>query len=461
MSIESFAQKVFGIHSLKPAQITVINKILEKEDVLALMPTGSGKSITFQLPVIYCGGRALVITPLIALMEDQVMQLNMNRIRAVAIHSGLSSEAIHLIMGDIERYQFIYCSPEWLQSEFCDVILSKVRITHIILDEAHCISQWGYQFRPYYLLVNRIINKCNVVVIGLTATASQKIINDIIEVTERDLNVLNFLHMDKDIFLYKFEIEEQDKITFLRKTLNDTGPTIIYFSSKRICDEIYSILSKEYTVDRYHADMEYKDRADVQSRYMADDVQIICATSAFGMGINKKNIRTVIHYHMPSSIYQFIQEIGRAGRDGEVCQSILLYNDHDIVQARRMIELDRIDEAVLYNYYHNNLQDETLIERINIFRKRFNDEELPMRLKKQFEEQQHNLNKMLRYVNCNNCLHNELENLSINSLDNTKSGNRLNEDCDYCQSNEIQRFKSAIYYNELETVTAILNRLFN
>ena len=461
MSIESLARKLFGIHSLKSAQITVINKILEKEDVLALMPTGSGKSITFQLPVIYSGGKALVITPLIALMEDQVMQLNMNHISAVAIHSGLSSEAINIIMRDIERYQFIYCSPEWLQSELCDVILSKVHITHIILDEAHCVSQWGYQFRPYYLLVDRIIKKCNAVVIGLTATASQKIINDIIEVTERDLNVLNFLHMDKDIFLYKFEIEEQDKITFLRKTLAYTGPTIIYFSSKRICDEVYSILSKEYTVDRYHADMEYKDRADVQSRYMADDVQIICATSAFGMGINKKNIRTVIHYHMPSSIYQFIQEIGRAGRDGEACQSILLYNDRDIVQARRMIELDMIDEAVLYNYYHNNLQDETLIERINILRQRFNDEELPLKLKQQIEEQQRNLYRMLCYVDCDQCLHNALENLSINALDYSNSGNRLKEYCNYCQSNEIQRYKSSVNQIELEPATAIINRLFN
>lgn len=461
MSIESLAQKLFGIHSLKPAQTTVINKILEKENVLALMPTGSGKSITFQLPVIYCGGKALVITPLIALMEDQVMQLNMNHIRAVAIHSGLSSEAMHIIIRDIDRYQFIYCSPEWLQSELCDAILSKVHITHIILDEAHCISQWGYQFRPNYLLVNHIINKCNAVVIALTATASQKIIDDIMEVTERNFTVLNFLHMEKDIFLFKFEIEEQDKITFLSKTLSNSGPTIIYFSSKRICDEVYTILSKDFTVDRYHADMEYKDRADVQSRYMADDVQIICATSAFGMGINKKNIRTVIHYHMPSSIYQFIQEIGRAGRDGEACQSILIYNDRDIVQARRMIELDMIDEAVLFNYYLNNLNDETLIERINIFRQRFNDQELPLRLNEQFEEQQRNLNKMLRYVDCDQCLHNELENLSINALDYCNSGNRLNEDCNYCQSNEIQRYKSSVNRIELEPATAIINRLFN
>lgn len=267
--------------------------------------------------------------------------------------------------------------------------------------------------------------------------------------------------MEKDIFLFKFEIEEQDKITFLSKTLSNSGPTIIYFSSKRVCDEVYTILSKDFTVDRYHADMEYKDRADVQSRYMADDVQIICATSAFGMGINKKNIRTVIHYHMPSSIYQFIQEIGRAGRDGETCQSILIYNDRDIVQARRMIELDMIDEAVLYNYYLNNLNDETLIERINIFRQRFNDQELPLRLNEQFEEQQRNLNKMIRYVDCDQCLHNELENLSINALDYCNSGNRLNEDCNYCQSNEIQRYKSSVNHIELEPATAIINRLFN
>ncbi|MGL6146234.1 MAG: DEAD/DEAH box helicase, partial [Macrococcoides caseolyticum] len=228
MSIEHLLNKRFGIRKLNEEQRIIIDSILNNEDVLALMPTGSGKSITFQLPVVFTEGRALVITPLIALMEDQVMQLKMSKINAVAIHGGLSRAELSIITHRIDSYQFIYCSPEWLQSELAEALFSRIKFTHVVLDEAHCISQWGFQFRPHYLLVNEVIDRHNAQVIALTATATKKIILDIEEIIGRSLKVHDFLKNKDNMYLYKYEVHEDDKLKFLQKVLRESGPSIIY-----------------------------------------------------------------------------------------------------------------------------------------------------------------------------------------------------------------------------------------
>lgn len=459
MSIEHLLNKRFGIRKLNEEQRIIIDSILNNEDVLALMPTGSGKSITFQLPVLFTEGRALVITPLIALMEDQVMQLKMSKINAVAIHGGLSRAELSIITHRIDSYQFIYCSPEWLQSELAEALFSRIKFTHVVLDEAHCISQWGFQFRPHYLLVNEVIDRHNAQVIALTATATKKIIHDIEEIIGRSLKVHDFLKNKDNMYLYKYEVHEDDKLKFLQKVLRESGPSIIYFSSKKVCDAIYQALSENFIVDRYHADMTYSERTEVQSRFMEDEVQVICATSAFGMGINKKNIRTVIHYHIPASILQFIQEIGRAGRDHHSCQSILLYNNHDIAQASRLLELDAIDTVDLHNYALQNIYDAEKKEKLDIFHRKFANNVIADKIKAHQYEQQQLLSKMLAYAHSINCLHHELSGMLKASSNNSDESYGRNH-CHKCKVTDLQRYESITKSIQLEPVSLILERLF-
>lgn len=459
MTMEHLLNKRFGIKQLHEEQKIIIDSILNNEDVLALMPTGGGKSITFQLPVVLTGGRALVITPLIALMEDQVMQLKMRKINAIAIHGGLSRAELSIITEHINSYQFIYCSPEWLQSELSETLFSRINFTHIVLDEAHCISQWGFQFRPHYLLVNEVIDKYDAQVIALTATATEKIIHDIEEIIGRKLKVHDFLKNKDNMYLYKYEVREDEKLTLLHTVLKESGPTIIYFSSKKVCDAVYQALSERFIVDRYHADMSYSERTEVQNRFMEDEVQIICATSAFGMGINKKNIRTVIHYHIPASILQFIQEIGRAGRDHQSCQSILLYNDNDIAQASRLLELDAIDAGDVHNYRVHNIYDEEKKEKLDIFYRRFAGSSITNKINSHQHEQQHLLLKMIAYAHSDLCLHHELSRMLISSLQGPDEYYERSV-CSKCQVTHLQKYENITKSIQLEPVELILQRLF-
>ncbi|GGB05457.1 ATP-dependent DNA helicase RecQ [Macrococcus hajekii] len=401
MTYETSLQEIYGFSELRPSQQVIIDVIMTGEDVLALMPTGGGKSLCYQLPVILSGGKALVITPLISLMEDQVAELKRLRLKAACIHSYLDIREKRMILNSLHDYQFIFCSPEWLATEQAKGLIDQIMFTHVVIDEAHCISEWGFDFRPHYLLLHEILKEDNQV-IALTATADEKIITDILHLLKRELKVIDERTERSNIFL---SVEfQQDKLKYIESLLDDAGPVIIYFSSKKICDDIHHKLAEKFSGMTYHADMTYEERMTVQTAFYNDRIQYVCATSAFGMGINKKNIRTVIHYHVPKSKMQYVQEIGRAGRDGLQAHALLLFDEEDIYRSYRFLQEDSLSEADLNSYLNGALLPEEKKEQLQILTSLFSEQQLRYIIDREYQSKKQALMQMAEYGNASQCL---------------------------------------------------------
>ncbi len=337
MNIEPYKQiltKYWGFTSFRPLQEEIIRSVSEGKDTLALMPTGGGKSITFQVPALAAEGICLVITPLIALMKDQVNRLNSMEIKSMAIHSGMSSEEIDIAMenciyGD---YKFLYISPERISTKIFQARLTRLTLNLVAVDEAHCISQWGYDFRPSYLKIASLRSKIpdKVPFLALTASATLQVTNDIMQKLEfREKNVLRTSFERKNIsYLVR---RAEDKGTYLIKTLNKVkGSGIVYVRSRKRCKEIAELLvSKGISADFYHAGLPSGIRDKKQTSWTEGDTRVIVATNAFGMGIDKAEVRFVIHWEMPDSIEEYFQESGRAGRDNKPAWAVLLYSPSD------------------------------------------------------------------------------------------------------------------------------------
>ncbi|TDL97831.1 ATP-dependent DNA helicase RecQ [Macrococcus brunensis] len=426
MTTEEILQKIYGFSELRPSQKAVIEAVETGRDVLALLPTGGGKSLCYQLPVIASNGRALVITPLISLMEDQVAELKRLRLKAVCIHSYLDIREKRLIFSQLQDYQFIFCSPEWLATDKARATVAQLNLTHMVIDEAHCISEWGYDFRPHYLLLHEVM-KPGCQVIALTATADDKIIRDISQLLRRELLLVDKREERSNIFLSVKN--PADKLKEIETLLDTSGPTIIYFSSKKRCNEVHQLLKERYKGMTYHADMTYEERMSVQIAFLSDRIHYVCATSAFGMGINKSNVRTVIHYHAPKSTLQYIQEIGRAGRDGEQAQAILLYDDEDLNLSYRLLQEDHLSESD-FNLYINGAQlPEEKMEQMRILRSNFTDTEVLKVLKKEYLSKIAALRKMAEYGQLTGCLSHQLYN-----------GIKPCNHCEYCQGQNLFTF---------------------
>ena len=337
INIEPYRQiliKYWGFTSFKPLQEDIIRSVAEGNDTLALMPTGGGKSITFQVPALVKDGLCLVITPLIALMKDQVARLNSLEIKSMAIHSGLSSEEIDIaiencIYGD---YKFLYISPERLATRIFQTRLPRMNLNLVAVDEAHCISQWGYDFRPSYLkiaMLRDLISE-SVPLLALTASATPQVTDDIMDKLEfRNKNVLKTSFERKNISYLVRKVE--DKGNYLIKTvLKAKGSGIVYVRSRKRSKEIAELLlSKGISADFYHAGLPVELRDKKQNSWTSGETRIIVATNAFGMGIDKPDVRFVIHWDMPDSIEEYFQETGRAGRDNKPSFAVLLYAPSD------------------------------------------------------------------------------------------------------------------------------------
>jgi len=336
--------RYWGFTSFKPLQEEIIRSVTEGRDTLGLMPTGGGKSITFQVPALAMEGTCLVITPLIALMKEQVNRLNNLEIKSLAIHSAMSREEIDItlencIYGD---YKFLYVSPERISTQLFQGKIGRFTLSLVAVDEAHCISQWGYDFRPSYLKIASLRNLIapGVPFLALTATATPQVIDDIInKLAFRQNNVLRTSFLRKNISYLVRHTEE--KGSYLIKTLNKVnGSGIIYVRSRKRCREVAGILAENgISADFYHAGLSDELRDRKQAAWSTGKTRVIVATNAFGMGIDKADVRFVIHWDIPDSIENYFQESGRAGRDNKPAYAVLLYSPSDKTRLNDSLRL--------------------------------------------------------------------------------------------------------------------------
>ena len=332
-------KQYWGYDDFRGIQQEIIESIANGHDTLGLMPTGGGKSITFQVPALAKEGTCIVITPLIALMKDQVDHLRQRDIRAAAIYSGLTREEIvttleNCIFGDIK---ILYVSPERLSSELFQTKLRHMHVSFITVDEAHCISQWGYDFRPSYLQIANIRKLLpGIPVLALTATATPAVVKDIqeklkpsIQQTEEGFNVFKMSFERKNLaYVVRNASDKRNELIHILNSLK--GPAIVYARSRRRTKEFADLLTEAgISATFYHAGLDATIKDERQQAWQKDKVRVMVATNAFGMGIDKPDVRLVVHIDCPDSIEAYFQEAGRAGRDGRKAYAVLLYNDAD------------------------------------------------------------------------------------------------------------------------------------
>lgn len=339
---KTILNQYWGFDNFRPLQEEIINSILNGQDTLALLPTGGGKSICFQVPALCIDGICIVVSPLIALMHDQVDNLKRRGIPAIAITSAMRKRELDIALDNCVygKIKFLYLSPERLQTELARVRIGKMKVNMIAVDEAHCISQWGYDFRPPYLQVADLREICpDVPVLALTATAIPKVVSDIQEqLLFKTKNVFqsSFLRSNLAYTVKKTE----DKISPLIKLSQQTdGSGIVYARSRRKTMEVASLLSKNNVAATfYHAGLSPEERTKRQKQWLTGECKVIVATNAFGMGIDKSDVRFVVHLDLPDSPEAYFQEAGRAGRDGKPAAALLFYNPKDIDDLERNFE---------------------------------------------------------------------------------------------------------------------------
>ena len=333
-ALDDILKKHWNYDSFRPQQLAVIESILAGKDTLALLPTGAGKSICFQVPTIFQRGICIVISPLIALMQDQVKDLVSKNLKAVLLGSQLSAQEESIVFKEIEakKYQFIYCSPEKLAQKHFQTLLSGLPIQLFAIDEAHCISQWGYDFRPSYRKLDFIKKTFPTIpILAMTASAIPLVQKDmLVQLGLKDANLITDQFLRPNL---SYQVKKETvKLFVLKNLLKDVdGSVIIYCNTRNNVAQLTTMLSSYgFNVSGYHAGMELYERKKVQEDWTQDKTQVIVSTSAFGMGINKTNVRAVIHFDIPGSIEQYYQEAGRAGRDGLAAKAILLYQQNDL-----------------------------------------------------------------------------------------------------------------------------------
>ncbi len=335
-------KEYWGYDAFRPMQEEIIGAALEGKDVLAILPTGGGKSVCFQVPGLMAEGLTIVVTPLIALMKDQVQNLENRGVRALAIHAGMSRHEVDLALNNAAygEYKFLYLSPERVGTRLFQSYLDVLNVSYIVVDEAHCISQWGYDFRPDYLKIGFLRERLDAPVIALTATATPEVAEDI---------------MDKLAFKEKLVLRsgfERPNLSYIVRHVEDKnsqivnicrgvpGSGIVYARNRRKCEELTSVLkSQGISAEFYHAGLGQKSRAERQAAWKEGKIQVMVCTNAFGMGIDKPDVRFVAHYDLPDSPEAYFQEAGRAGRDGKRSYALLLWNGID---ERRLSQIESV-----------------------------------------------------------------------------------------------------------------------
>ena len=354
---QEILQANWGYASFRPLQLEIIQSIAEGKDTLGLMPTGGGKSITFQVYSLSQEGICLVITPLIALMRDQVDNLNRRGIKALAIYSGMTRNEIEIAFDNAlyGNYKFLYISPERIATDRFRERVERMNVNLITVDEAHCISQWGYDFRPSYLRIAELRELLpKVPVLALTATATREVVMDIQkQLRFPEENVLRQSFERKNlVYLVR---QKDDKIQYLLKTLQKTkGSGIVYVRSRKRTRELaWELRQNKISADYYHAGLDSKVRSKKQEAWKNGETRVIVATNAFGMGIDKPDVRFVVHLDVPDSLEAYYQEAGRAGRDGKKAAAVLLFNPSDQLRLRKSVGENFPDLDYVRRVYHS------------------------------------------------------------------------------------------------------------
>jgi ATP-dependent DNA helicase RecQ len=420
MNLDELLFHTYGFTSFRPGQREVISRILDGEDVIALLPTGMGKSMCYQLPAHCLHGSVLIVSPLLSLMQDQVAQLKkMGEKSVVAINSFLTSDEREKIWDDLASYRFIFISPEMLVQPFVKNQLQRIRISLLVADEAHCISQWGFDFRPDYLRIAEILPVLgNPQVLALTATATQKV-TDEIKAYLRLKKPFVYTHpMDRANIAYDIKRFEypKDKIEWLKSFVQEfEGPGIIYAGTRKKSQEITGwLLDMGLSAAYYHGGMEHQDRIFVQQQFQNGELEWVCSTNAFGMGVHIANIRHVLHFQLPTSVEGYVQEVGRAGRDGEPALATLLYasGDEMLMESLVMDELPNRHEIAVVADNRNEgkrlveegVVRETAYRVISYWLSQMTAEETIARIEMIRQEKIHQIDKMKKLVNLTGCI---------------------------------------------------------
>ena len=337
-------KKYWGFNSFRPKQEGIINDMINGKDVFALLPTGGGKSLCYQLPALMKEGITIVISPLISLMQDQVSQLNQKGIKAICINSGMSYREIDNALDNVryDDYKFLYVSPERLQTKIFIERFKLMKIGFIVVDEAHCISQWGHDFRPSYKQINQLRHiKADIPIAAFTATATKHTKEDIIkelELKRAQIHEASFVRENIAYRIFKSEAKKRRIIEFCKTLTRSTG--IIYCQTRKSVKEVSQLLNSEkISYASYHGGMNREDREKAMNSWMDESSKIMVATNAFGMGIDKPNVRFVIHYEISESIEAYFQEAGRAGRDQEKAIALAFYSEKDLENLDKIAEL--------------------------------------------------------------------------------------------------------------------------
>lgn len=339
MSPSEVLKEYWGYDGFRPMQEEIITAALEGKDVLAIMPTGGGKSICFQVPGLMRDGITLVVTPLIALMKDQVQNLNDRGVRALAIHAGMSRHEVDLALNNAAYgdYKFLYLSPERLGTQLFRSYIDVLDVSFIVVDEAHCISQWGYDFRPDYLRIGELRERIDAPVIAVTATATPSVAQDIMERLGFKEKLLLKSGFERPNLSYIVR-QVEDKYSQILNVCNGVpGTGIVYARNRRKCEELSEFLRAQgVSASFYHAGLGGQARAERQAAWKSGAVRVMVCTNAFGMGIDKPDVRFVVHYDLPESPEAYFQEAGRAGRDGKRSFAVQLWNSVDVRRAKQI-----------------------------------------------------------------------------------------------------------------------------